>query len=232
MRVSADGNKWNDGILPPLPFPRNMVSAINTGEPEYVIAAGGRQENYPQCDTVDILVEEQWWTTSPFTEARLPSNDYFVKLAVHNGSVYCINSSLNHFFTLDSIRHAVTSGKNQSLIKTGNLTTYVTWFSPQQPITFQTLISFGRHLVGIHRDMIFAYSTQTHSWDQVENLPKHWQCLDSAVVLPTGELLVLGENCRLATVQLRGIWLIILLWRLKMQYFGCSLLRGVLYSEC
>ena len=204
--VSADGNKWNDQILPPLPSPRKLVSAINTGEPEYVIATGGRQENYPLCDMVDILAEEQWYTTNPFMRGPLRSKDYFVKLALHNGNVYCSNSNMNYFFTLHSIEHAVPSFKHSSL-RPAAAKVYVTWYSPQQPITFETLVSFGRHLVGIHRDKVLAYSTHTHCWEQVGSMPLHWQCLDSAVVLPTGDLLVLGDNHRLVIVKLRGMWL-------------------------
>ena len=97
--ASEDGTKWQQSeSLPPLLRACYRCTVINTGNPEYLIIAGGCNE-YRALDTVCVLIEGQWFLLKHFPE---PCGQ--ISFTIYNGNLFLLRnisgSSSKCFFLL------------------------------------------------------------------------------------------------------------------------------------
>ena len=165
--------------LPPMKERRSSPSAVSSGSA--LIVAGG-YGTFVELSSVEMLKYGQW-TTAP----SLPSEGYDMKSALHGDQWYLLTSLTGNVF------HA----SLQSLILGADHSPWETL--PDAPMNrFSAAAFFGGHLLSIGGEdyhnpstTIHAFSTFTQTWEYVADLPVHLT-QPSAVVLPTGELLVIG----------------------------------------
>ena len=172
--------------LPPMPTKRYLPSAINTGDPEYLVVAGGRGVSLDILDTVEVLAEEQWLTVQPLPGRRC----YGMKSTLHNGKVYFMGGA--------------EQGCDVYYCKVKDLLSGISWSQLEVPSRGSFPASFGQQLIAFDRNFkVLAHSSLTQSWVRVGKMP--CQKLDATpVVLSTGELVVMGYCGQLKTRAYRG----------------------------
>lgn len=185
---SGTGTSWTTS-LPPMQTKRYSSSAVNTVSPEYLLVAGGGGDNLSDADTVEVLVNQKWWTIEP-----LPKKLSDMKSTLHNGIFYFMGGVSQakevYFCHVKSLAkfqlHG--SGENAPLWKHMNVN------SPRSSCT-----SFGKHLLSIgggggrvYFPDICANSPLTQAWVRVGEVPIAL-CDAASVVVPAAKtLMILG----------------------------------------
>ncbi len=163
-------------VLPPMKEKRHSLSAVSSGSA--LIVAGGW--NSRDLSSVEVFKDGQW-TTAP----SLPSAGYDMPSVLHGDQWYLITSLGKVFRT--SLQSLI-SGSDQSPWETlpdaSNGYSAAAFFGGR-------LLSIGGGDYGDPTTAIYAFSSSTQSWEYVADLPLPLK-YSSAVVLPTGELMVIG----------------------------------------
>ena len=165
-------------VLPPMKETRDSPSAVSSGSA--LVVAGGYSTR--DLSSVEVFKGDQW-TTAP----SLPSAASNMKPAFHGDQWYLIQSNKN---VLRVSLQSLISGTDQSPWK----------MLPDAPNDFSAAAFFGGHLLSIgggnyHNltTTIHAFSSRTQSWEHAADLPVPL-IKSSAVMLPTGELMVIGRK--------------------------------------
>ena len=196
--ASEDGTKWQQSeSLPPLLRACHGCTVINTGNPEYIIVAGGYSAELLAVDTVRVLIEGQW-----FVLKQLPQPCGLISFTIYNGNLFLLKnivaaySSLGYFSyyckmaSLIAACESARSGARQSEL----------WKALSIKRQKFLPISFGQQLVAVrvlvtalgHAE-IHAFSPFTQSWVHVGNCPKNLRPM-RMFVNTTGELVILGRT--------------------------------------
>lgn len=176
--ISSDaGLNWQPS-LPPMPTKRSESCAISAGTPEHLIVAGGLGANNESVDIVEIFVNKQWSTVQP-----LPTSCFRMCHAVHDGILY--------FGFKNSILYCYLS------LLLAN-TEKFQWSQLELPFEDSSLISMGQQLVAIGGNNkksteIYVVVPSTSSWVHIGSLPVAMS-RSTSEMLPTGELMVIGEE--------------------------------------
>lgn len=193
--TSVSGANWKSW-LPSLPTARRLSLAVNTGVPEYLIVAGGERMDFSPMDAVDVLVGRRWVSVK-----HLPMPCYYLEATFHNGNLYLMGGDRMKviYCKIGSLLAACThmqSSKDTSAL----------WRMFEMSNDRAHPVSFGQQLLaigGVHNvtntihytTKIHAHSPSTQSWLHVGDLPTHLYPA-AGVVLPTGELLIVGARCK------------------------------------
>ncbi len=165
--------------LPPMKERRSSPSAVSS---ESALVVAGGEDTTGALSSVEMFKDGQW-TTAP----SLPSAEYDMKTALHGDQWYLVTSLGKVFRT--SLQSLI-SGSDQSSWETlpdaHNVYSAVALFGGR-------LLSIGGGDYGDPTTAIYAFSSSTQSWVHVADMSVPLRC-SSAVVLPTGELLVIGGN--------------------------------------
>ncbi len=163
--------------LPPMRETRRLSSAVSSGSA--LVVAGGHDTSGEF--SVEMFKDGQW-TTAP----SLPCAESVFKSALHGDQWYLITHEGKVFCT--SLQSLI-SGSDQSPWET----------LPDVPTGCSAAAFFGGRLLSIGGDRrnpttaISAFSSSTQSWVHVADVPvPEPLTLLSAVVLSTGELMVIG----------------------------------------
>ena len=179
--------------VPPMNTKRSATCVVSVGR--YLIVAGGYIES-GMSDIVEVFNGHQWaYGTS------LPVSSVELKSVVHNGD-WCLmggrNQKRNVFCT--SLEDFQNSEPDASSIPV------IVWktFGSRLPYERSSPAVFGNRLIAVGGEnnfpgsqvstsTIHAYSEHTKSWVHVGDLPNDQRLHSSCtVVLPTGELMVIG----------------------------------------
>ncbi len=162
--------------LPPMKEIRRSPSAVSSGSA--LVVAGGLGTTVA-LSSVEVFKDGQW-TTAP----SLPLAGYDRKSALHGDQWYLI--CLRKIFRTSL--QSLISGSDQSPWET----------LPDAPNRYSAAALFGGRLLSIGggdygnpTTAISAFSSSTQSWEHVADMPLPLK-YSSAVVLPTGELMVIG----------------------------------------
>ncbi|XP_064401955.1 uncharacterized protein LOC135347813 isoform X3 [Halichondria panicea] len=168
--------------LPPMKETQRSPSAVSSGSA--LVVVGGTNTS-GDLSSVEVFKDGQW-TTAPSLPNANAGQD--IKSVLHGDQWYLITSVGKVFRT--SLQSLI-SGSDQSPWET----------LPDAPNCYSTAAFFGGRLLSIGGDRgrayddlttaIYAFSSSTQSWEHVADLPLPLTH-SSAVVLPTGELLVIG----------------------------------------
>lgn len=187
LLVSTAGTNWQPS-LPPMPTSRSESVAFSTGQPEYLVVAGGVGDTNRPVDVVEVLVRNEWFSLCP-----LPLPCCQVRVAVHYGNVYLMGGPGSYycqvFCRLESLKAACAQASaGRSDIKLWG------YFRSERRI--YSPVSFGGHLMEIGRrsdSNIHAYFPSTQSWVHVGDLPSSVSST-TTLVTPSGELVVIGRQ--------------------------------------
>ena len=170
--------------LPPMTTKRYKASAVSVGD--HLIVAGGQGgSHFCPLDEVEIYDGHQWKKV-----VSLPKACWWMKSTLHEGNWYLAGGI--------GQGSEVYQTSLESLIVTseGAARTSVWKKLPDAPVQRFATVMFRDQLIAIGGgnplgSAIHAYSPSTNSWVHVGDFPVacHSSC---AVVLPTGELLVVG----------------------------------------
>lgn len=175
-----------------MPTKRFSLSAANTGNPEYLVMAGGVNADYRMVDTVEVFADEQWVTVQ-----HLPLKCYYMKSTLHNGKLYLVGGEFHAGGGEISIGYSC--DVKSLLVSGGSL-----WSQFEAPFPHACVASFGGRLIKIggcelvslgsgYSHSIFAHSPFSNSDVHVGSIPAVRKLIGGcAIVLPTGELVVLG----------------------------------------
>ena len=177
--------------LPPMPTSRYYSSALNTGSPECLVVSGGADSGRDEVNVVEILKDNEWSSVQP-----LPKACSRLKSTLHKGRLYLMGGleqgpSVFHCKLESLLNDYYTQEMSHSSDLWSELQTHLELSSPSS--FANQLISTGGYLKNNHAyfSEICAYSPHTLSWLHVGNLSKKLS-RTSTIVLPTGELVVLG----------------------------------------
>ena len=199
--VSSDGTDWQPS-LPPMPTSRRSVTAVNAGgTPECLIVAGGIGNARQKLRTVEVLLEDQWFTVEPLPFPCCYSNTYTVpfssECALHNGNLFFKTDRYDghHFLVHCKLESLIAACKSTSESKT------TLWKLLDLPHCVDAITSFGGFLMcWIERRLwygseAFAYSTINQSWFRVEFV----DIIFDSLALPTGEIVKPYKNIMIDT---------------------------------
>ena len=181
------GTNWQPS-LPPMPTSRYYSSALNTGSPECLVVSGGRVSG-KEVNVVEILKDNEWSSAQP-----LPKACCGLKSTLHKGRLYLMGGlgqgpSVFHCKLESLLNKDYTREMSYSIGLWSELQIRLKFSSPSS--FANQLISTGGGLSGDYSSEICAYSPHTLSWLHVGDLPiKLYDT--TTIVLPTGELVVLG----------------------------------------
>ena len=145
---SDDGIHWHRSkAVPPLPIVCGAPGVVNTGDPEYLIVAGGfvRVKQYgvdvdASTDKVFVLVKAQWSSLQPLA---VPCS--YVRHTSHNGNVYLLGASACVYCRRTALVSACDSARMGKTNETSLL-----WKMVPGDRT-QNIVSFGQRLLAIKR---------------------------------------------------------------------------------
>lgn len=81
--ASGDGINWQPS-LPPMPTKRFSPVAVNTGDPEYLVVAGGVVPfSHMIADVAEVWLGKEWATLQP-----LPLRYHNIAHTLHNGNLF------------------------------------------------------------------------------------------------------------------------------------------------
>ena len=159
--------------LPPMREKRYCLSAVSSGSE--LVVAGGTSE---MLSSVEVFKDGRWTTGPP-----LPTAGGYMKSALHGDVWYLIQQNGKVFCTS---LYSLLSKEDQSPWET----------LPNTPNAHSAAAFFGSHLLSIGggwscsiTSAIHAFSTS--SWEHMADLPVPLRG-STAVVSPTGELIVIG----------------------------------------
>ena len=198
--LSSDSEmNWQSSIKD-MPTKRWGASAMNTETPEYLVVAGGVGVSHTALKTVEVFTGKEWCTIE-----HLLKPCYYLKSTKHEGKYFLCGGdhqgsdvySCDHRLLLESCEQ---SGISDSL-----------WSPFQGPLRWSSPASFGQHLISIgggdtthYSDNISVLYPHNQSWVHVGKLPFALHSAAS-IVLPTGELVVIGGETRLTNSSDAGI---------------------------
>ena len=180
--VMEEEGTWTQPI-PPMPTPRWGASAASIQNNLIVAGGGGSQEK--ALDVVEVYNGRQWATAQ-----SLPSAQFDMKSAIHNGNWYLAGVRTPgwrevFYALLESLIASTQSEVTERVWK--NL--------PEVNYIASSTAVWGGRLMAVGgagpSSKIVSYSPHTQSWVKVGDLPVGLSCT-CTTVLPTGELLVIG----------------------------------------
>ena len=182
------GTNWQPS-LSPMPTSRYYSSALNTGNPECLVVSGGADSGRERVNVVEILKDNEWSSVQP-----LPKACYCLKSTLHKGRLYLMGGlgqglSVFHCKLESLLNEDYTQEISHSSGLWSELQIHLERSSPSS--FANQLISTGGCLGYARSSEICAYSPHTLSWLHVGNLPIELDTT-ATIVLPTGELVVLG----------------------------------------
>lgn len=175
--------------LPPMTTKCSRASAVSVDH--HLIVAGGLNDKLDRLNVVQVYDGHQWKRVQP-----LPKAGYFMKSALLDGiwyltgggeqekEIYCV--SIHSLIATTSSKRARQASVWKEL--------------PNVPLEWSTPVAIGKQLAVIggytYSSAIHVYSHSTNSWVHVEDLPV--ACYSTCtLILPTGELLVVGGKAKL-----------------------------------
>ncbi len=168
-------------LLPRMKEKRESPSTVSSGSHSALVVAGGWTIS-GDLSSVEVFKDGQW-TTAP----SLPVAASNMKPAFHGDQWYLIQSNKN---VLRVSLQSLISGTDQSPWK----------MLPDAPNDFSAAAFFGGYLLSIgggnyHNltTTVHAFSSRTQSWEHAADQPVPL-IKSSAVMLPTGELMVIGRK--------------------------------------
>ena len=185
----SSSQKWKESI-PPMPTARNSPAVFS--QPSCLTVVGGTNQCDKELSNIDIFIPQtsQWHTTSP---APTPLS-HMTTTVIHNKFFLAqYDLSRKAYQLCVSVHLATTTGSSV----TPQVTTE--WKAiPIMPYKYFALGSLNGCLLavgggGLYNPIstVLCYSPITKTWERVGDLPKRcYAC--STVLLPTGELLVMG----------------------------------------
>ena len=221
--LSKDGITW-EPILPPMPTRRSHPAVVNTGNPEYLVVAGGLSEKAKPAnmlDVVEVFIEGQWFAIKPLL---IPC--YIHRYCVHDGKlVFDIRARYRKYPNIYCDLHTLLA--HCTLCKSGKKPTGILWktidregsdiYSLNWRLTrglshfFSgvTIIgALGGKLIssgGIGGAVyMYAHSSTTRCWVHVGELPEKYILIGATVPLGTEELAIMGSKGSVFKVSLRG----------------------------
>ena len=180
---SDDGSHWHQSkAVPPLPVVCGVPGVVNTGDPEYLIVAGGYTPRN-EADDVDadtatdkvfVLIEDQWSSLQPLA---VPCS--FVRCTYHSGNVYLLSNGICIYCKMTALLSACDSAR---MGNSGD--TSLVWKKMKVPDWTLFIVSFGQQLLAIRctipcdglRVQVAEYGMFVHlisdheSWVHVGNL--------------------------------------------------------------
>ena len=179
--------------LPPMTTKCSRASAVSVDH--HLIVAGGLDDELDQLDVVQVYDGHQWKRVQP-----LPKAGYFMKSTLLDGIWYLTGG--------DEQENEIFCASVYSLIATNSskrVRQISVWNElPNVPLKWSTPVVIGKQLATVggytYSSAIHVYSHSTNSWVHVEDLPV--ACYSTCtVVLPTGELLVIGGETESETLS-------------------------------
>ena len=189
--LSEDGHQWErPDTLPPMETKRHSVCAANYKD-NLLVAGGWTSEG--TSDVVEIFNGSHWCFAQP-----LPTKYSILKSAIHDQKWYLMGgdpapddpaqSNAVHYASLDSLLTSYELDDPSSIWKR----------LANTPCQSSSTAIFGNRLIAIGGEearspvsTVHAYSFLTSSWIHVGDMPVAASNTCS-LVLPTGELIVLG----------------------------------------
>lgn len=190
---------FRPSLLPPMPTPRRCASAVNTGNPECLVVAGGYSGSV-KVNVVEVLIEKQWYTVQP-----LPSFYGGINCTVHDGEIY--------FSAQDAIYHCEVESLMVSCTQSSDNNIHSLKPAPNPSALQKTLplmlVSLGQRLVNVDTPSSQAYSPLTRSWWHIDEFAtENMSEIICSAVLPTGDLFVIMQSAicisTLCIASLRG----------------------------
>ena len=186
--VLDEQHNWTQP-LPPMTKERYQASAVNVGD--YLIVAGGQGGSHVgPLNEVEVYDGHQWRKAK-----SLPRPRSWMKSALHEGKWYLDGGAQAeedrkiYYTSLESLIATMHSegGEQPSVWKE----------LPGSPLLWSTPVVFNNQLISVagypYSSAIHAYFPSKMSWVHVGDLPV--ACYSTcALVLPTGELLVIGGD--------------------------------------
>ena len=184
--TSDTGEHWQASLFP-MPTERYDTTAVSIGSsPQYLVVAGGNDSEHI-LNVVEVLVGEQWNTVDP-----LPRTLSACQLTLHDENLYLVGRFV--------MCYTICICKCNSLISScgdaenSSPTSSALWREFEVSTSFVANASYGQRLISIFSDFtIAAYSSMNQSWVEATSEVNDIEGIGfptSAVVLPTGELLV------------------------------------------
>lgn len=175
--------------LPPMPTARYSPTAVTIATPECLVVAGGAVGNEEYVDTVEVFSQEQWTTVQP-----LPIKCRHMKSTLRNGKLYFLGGYPQEYTVCYSNVTSLTDFSQTDVKKPMQL-----WDQFEVPLRYTGAALFGQQLIMIAGydseksffSKIIAHSPHSQHCVHVGDIPMKLDCV-SAVVFPTGDLLVIG----------------------------------------
>ena len=170
--------------LPPMTTKRSRASAV--GIDHCLIVAGGHDE-LCLLDVVEVYDGHYWRKVQ-----SIPKASCFMKSCLHKGIWYLAGGDAQEREIIFTSLHSLSASKS---LNVPARQTSVWKSMTNVPLKWSTLVTIGKQLITVgghsHSSSMYVYSHSTNSWVYVWDLPLacHSTC---TIVLPTGELLVVG----------------------------------------
>ena len=175
--------------LPPMTTKCSRASAVSVDH--HLIVAGGLNDKLDRLNVVQVYDGHQWKRVQP-----LPKAGYFMKSALLDGIWYLTGGGEQEKEIYCASIHSLIVTTSSKRAKQASV-----WKKlPDVPLEWSTPVVIGKQLAIVggytYSSAIHVYSHSTNSWVHVEDLPV--ACYSTCtLVLPTGELLVVGGKTKL-----------------------------------
>ena len=179
--------------LPPMTTKCSRASAVSVDH--HLIVAGGLNDKLDRLNVVQVYDGHQWKRVQP-----LPKAGYFMKSALLDGIWYLSGGSEQEKEIYCASIHSLIATTSSKRAKQASV-----WKElPNVPLEWSTPIVIEKQLAVVggytYSSAIHVYSHSTNSWVHVEDLPV--ACYSTCtLVLPTGELLVVGGETKSETLS-------------------------------
>ena len=174
--------------LPPMTIERYQASTVGLGD--YLIVAGGCDgSNDGHLDVVEVYDGHQWMRAQ-----SLPRACSCMKTALHEGNWYLAGgmgqgSEVYHTSLGYLIAATHSEGTRKTIMWKQLPGTALIWSTPAALRNQLIIVGGGYHT----SSSIHTYSASTKSWVHVGDMPIACYSTNCTLVLPTGELLVVGD---------------------------------------
>ena len=175
--------------LPPMTTKCSRASAVSVDH--HLIVAGGLNDKLDRLNVVQVYDGHHWKRVQP-----LPKAGYFMKSALLDGIWYLTGGGEQEKEIYCASIHSLIATTSSKRAKQASV-----WKElPNVPLEWSTPIVIEKQLAVVggytYSSAIHVYSQSTNSWVHVEDLPV--ACYSTCtLVLPTGELLVVGGKTKL-----------------------------------
>lgn len=181
---TRNANVWEE-VLPPMQVKRYWPSAINVSSPtEAIVIAGGRGSDGRVIDSVEVLLEEQWYTVQ-----SLPKKCYGMKAIIYNERLYLVGGN---GLSCDIYFCKLSMITTKEMLRSNSM-----WnLFAKTPSEATCIGSFQHELVAITAKdgKMFAYHTFTKSWLHVGDAPIDIGVGALPIGFPSGDMMVIGTN--------------------------------------